>query len=93
MTGAGGTAGLTVHNGVSTVEALVALVLAGSPAARAGIEADDQIVAVDGVGAANMSGHDLVHKLTQASGDEVAMTVRRGGNLVETRLMLQEMLP
>ena len=33
------------------------------------------------------------NKLTQASGDEVAMTVRRGGNLVETRLMLQEMLP
>ena len=71
----------------------VALVLPDSPAARAGIERDDQIVAVDGVAAARMSGLDLAHKLTQAPGSEVALRIRHGDDLRETRLTLVEMLP
>ena len=70
-----------------------ALVLENSPAAHAGIQRDDQIVAVDGVEAAKMSGRELTHKLTQAPGSEVAILFRRSQDLRETRVRLEEMLP
>ncbi|HEY4138219.1 MAG TPA: aspartyl protease family protein [Casimicrobiaceae bacterium] len=71
----------------------VALALPDSPAARAGLERDDQIVTVDDVDAAQMSGRDLVRKLTQAPGSEVALRFRHGDALRETRLKLEELLP
>ena len=71
----------------------VALVLPDSPAARAGLERDNQIVAVDDVDAGRMSGRDLTRKLTQAPGTEVALRLRHGGALREMRLKLEEMLP
>ncbi|HEY3180212.1 MAG TPA: aspartyl protease family protein [Casimicrobiaceae bacterium] len=71
----------------------VALVLPGSPAAEAGIERDDRIVAIDGIQAAQMSGRELTHKLAQPAGTEIAFTLRRGNDDRKTRLRLIEMLP
>jgi predicted aspartyl protease len=71
----------------------VTLVLPGSPAAQAGIERDDEIVAIDGIHAAQMSGRELTHKLVQQAGTEIALTLRRGNNQREARLRLTEMLP
>jgi predicted aspartyl protease len=71
----------------------VTLVLRSSPAAEAGIARDDEIVAVDGIQAPQMSGRDLAHKLVQPAGTEIALTLRRGNELGEARLRLIEMLP
>ena len=71
----------------------VTLVLPGSPAAAAGIARDDQIVAIDGIQAAQMSGRDFTHKLVQPVGTEIALTLRRGNDQREARLRLTEMLP
>ena len=71
----------------------VTLVLPGSPAAQAGIERDDQIVSIDGIQAAQMSGRDFTHKLVQPVGTEIALTLRRGNDQREARLRLTEMLP
>jgi predicted aspartyl protease len=71
----------------------VTLVLPGSPAAQAGIERDDQIVAIDGIQAALMSGRDFTHKLVAPVGTEIALTLRRGNDEHDARLRLIEMLP
>ena len=71
----------------------VTLVLPGSPAAEAGIERNDQIVAIDGVQAAQMSGRDFTHKLVQPVGSELALKLRRGNEEREVRMRLIEMLP
>ncbi|TMG96988.1 MAG: PDZ domain-containing protein [Betaproteobacteria bacterium] len=71
----------------------VTLVLPGSPAAEAGIERNDQIVAIDGVQAAQMSGRDFTHKLVQPVGSELALKLRRGNEEREVRMPLIEMLP
>jgi len=71
----------------------VTLVLPGSPAADAGIARDDQIVAIDGTQAAQMSGRDFTHKLAQPVGTDIAFTLRRGAEEREARLRLIEMLP
>jgi predicted aspartyl protease len=71
----------------------VVLVLPASPAARAGLARGDKIVAVDGIAVERLSGRDLAHKLVQAPGTEVALTVRRGDSQRVATVKLVEMLP
>lgn len=71
----------------------VAVVSVGSPAAAAGLMRGDLIVAVDGVAAARMSGHELRDKLIQPVGTQLSLTVRRADDQREVKLTLAEMLP
>ena len=71
----------------------VTLVNPESPAAAAAILRDDEIVAVDSVPAAEMSGRDLADKFVQPAGTEVELTIRRDGREWTTRVRLAELLP
>jgi hypothetical protein len=71
----------------------VTVVAAGAPAALAGITADDEITAVDGVPAEDLSGRDLNRKMTQAAGTELRLSLLRGGVAREQLLKLVELLP
>jgi len=71
----------------------VALVVAGSPAANAGILRDDRIVAVDGTPSSQLSGRDLASKLVLAVGTEVTLLLRRDGEERIVTLKLAELLP
>lgn len=56
---------------------MVSMPLEGSPAMRAGIRADDRIVAVDGEATLGWSLNRAVDKITGKAGETVALTVRR----------------
>jgi len=58
----------------------VAAVVAGSPAAAAGLHVGDHIVAVDGRPARSFDA--ISHRIRQSHGAPVTLTVRRGGRLV-----------
>jgi len=72
---------------------VVAIVTPGTPAARAGLQRGDRIVAVDGVSAAQLSGQALSDKFVQPVGTEVALAVVHDGVQRELRLRLEELLP
>ena len=71
----------------------VVLVTPGSPAAEAGLEADDRIVAVDGVPAPMLSQRDLAAKSIQAVGEDIVLDLRRGDATRTVTLRLRESLP
>ncbi|GAA0721649.1 aspartyl protease family protein [Dokdonella soli] len=71
----------------------VALVGEHTPAAIAGVKANDEIIAVDGVAATQLSGDDWFHKITQAPGTSLALTLRRKGVESQAALTLRELLP
>ncbi|HEU4628692.1 MAG TPA: RIP metalloprotease RseP [Gemmatimonadaceae bacterium] len=60
-------------------------VVAGMPAAAAGLRAGDRIVAVDGTPVARWS--EVVERVTVAAGDTLAVQVRRGGTSLALRLV------
>jgi len=70
----------------------VALVAPGTPAAKAGIEKDDEITAIDGVAAKQLSGWDIRRKLRQAPGTHVALTVAHAGKERTVTLELADIL-
>ncbi len=70
----------------------VALVLPDTPAAQAGISKDDEIVAVDGIAAKQLSSVDLKRRLRQAPSTRVALTLARAGKQREVLIELREIL-
>jgi len=60
-------------------EIMVSMPLEGSPAMRAGVRADDRIVAVDGESTLGWSLNRAVDKITGKAGETVELTVRRTG--------------
>lgn len=60
-------------------EIMVSAPLEGSPASRAGIKADDRIVAVDGQPTTGWSLNKAVENITGMAGKPVTLTVRRQG--------------
>ncbi len=71
----------------------VAVVSADSPAAAAGLQRDDEIVAVDGQPAEQLSGRDLARALTQPAGTAVSLTLQRGSERRDVKVTLAELLP
>ncbi len=67
----------------------IAGVIEGSPAARAGVRAGDEVVSLDG--AAIASSHDFVERVDRAQvGAPVAIGVSRAGHTVEIKLTLAQ---
>jgi C-terminal processing protease CtpA/Prc len=62
---------------------LIAAVLAGSPAERAGLHAGDLILEVDGVGTTNLSTVQLADAIRGLSSGKVKLTVQRIGTNFE----------
>jgi hypothetical protein len=71
----------------------VVLVSDGTPAAMAGLKKGDDIVAVDGVPATQLSGDQWFRKITQAPGTILTVTRRRDGAEQQATLKLRELLP
>jgi carboxyl-terminal processing protease len=75
--------GAIVRTNVETGEIVIASVLEGSPAIRAGIEEGDIFHEVDGGSTEGMSQLELVTKVRGPAGSEVDLVFRRGEELVE----------
>ncbi|MEO7323404.1 MAG: aspartyl protease family protein [Dokdonella sp.] len=71
----------------------VVLVGENTPAALAGVRKADEIVAIDGVAANEVSGDAWFRKITQAPGTTLALTFRRDGVERQATLKLRERLP
>ncbi len=71
----------------------VAAVSPGAPAADAGIHADDEIIAVDGIASRTLSGWDFRRVVRRAPGTKLSLSVARGGQRFEAVLTLRELLP
>jgi hypothetical protein len=72
---------------------LVITVADGSPAAEAGVQAKDRLVALNGRPAAQLSGADLLDAFQQAPGTPVRVRVARGEQRIDATIVLREMLP
>jgi carboxyl-terminal processing protease len=70
----------------------VAAVSPQSPADRAGIRPEDQIVAIDGVATAGCSHDDAIHQLRGAVGSAVALRVLRSSGVAPRDLQLRRAL-
>lgn len=66
-------------------------VVANTPGAEAGLQADDLVTAVDGQPAASLTEGHLEHLFMQ-EGREVALTIRRGEKQVQVRLKLKRLI-
>ncbi len=84
-------AGASVTVNPGQVKPVVGAVAAGSPAARAGLEAGDRLVRIDGQPVA--SWQDFAVAVTLAPGKPMALTVRRGTKSLETRLTPEKVEP
>lgn len=85
--GVGLSDGMATADGVTRSGAQVQTVSDGSPAASAGLQQGDTIVAIDGrvvAGAESLTGYVRAH----ASGDEVTLTVIRDGKALEVDVTL-----
>ena len=71
----------------------VATVSPATPAAEAGIQVDDEIVAVDGIPSAQLSGWDLRRALRRAPGTKLSLSIVRAGQPQTAVLTLRELLP
>ncbi|WP_255595988.1 S1C family serine protease [Cellulomonas sp. C5510] len=79
--------GTATADGVTRAGATVMSVSDGTPAAKAGLQPDDVIVAIDGravAGAESLTGYVRAH----ASGDEVTLTVVRDGKAMDVDVTL-----
>ncbi len=70
-----------------------AVVTPGGPAADAGLVQGDQVVAVDGVDAADLSRSDIWTKLRQPPGTVMALALEKAGERRTISLVLQDALP
>ena len=68
-------------------------VISGGPAAAAGMQVGDRILAVDGIGADAIGGDELGDKLRQPPGTPLRLSVQHGEERREINLTLKEMLP
>jgi aspartyl protease/PDZ domain-containing protein len=71
----------------------VANVLKGGPAAFAGLEQGDTIIAIDGKRAAELTGEEVRDIFTQAPGTQVPIRYSRSGREAETAIDLKDLLP
>lgn len=71
----------------------VVLVGERTPAALAGVQKGDDIIAIDGKPAAQLSGDEWFRKITQAPGTALKLTLRRDGAERFVTLTLRELLP
>ena len=71
----------------------VAAVSPGTPAAEAGIQVDDEIVAVDGIPSTQMSGWDFRRAVRRSPGTKLTLSILRDGHPQTTVLTLRELLP
>ena len=62
---------------------MVTLVSEGSPAERAGVQAGDQILTVDGVAVAGQDINTVVGRIRGPSGSPVVLRFQRGGQTFE----------
>jgi hypothetical protein len=71
----------------------VVAVAAGSPAEDAGLKANDEIVAVDGTAAKELSGWDFRRAVRQPPNTKLALSILRAGQPQSVVLTLKELLP
>jgi membrane-associated protease RseP (regulator of RpoE activity) len=71
----------------------VVAVAAGSPAADAGLEVGDEIVAIDGTPANQLSGWDFRRTIRLPPGTKVMLSIVRAGQSQAAELILKELLP
>lgn len=71
----------------------VVAVAAGTPAQEAGLKVDDEIAAVDGTSAKELSGWDFGRAIRQAPGTNVRLSIVRAGQPQTVVLTLKELLP
>jgi carboxyl-terminal processing protease len=71
---------------------LVLSPLEGSPADRAGIEAGDVIIKVDGQSTENWALDDVVKHVTGAAGTKVTLTIDRNGKDIDFTLIREEII-
>ncbi len=71
----------------------VAAVSPGTPAAEAGLQSDDEILAVDGVPSSQLSGWDLRRALRRVPGTKLSLSIVRAGHPQTAVLTLREILP
>jgi carboxyl-terminal processing protease len=85
-------AGMSVYK--ETADAfIVATVLPGSPAAKAGIATGDRIVAVNDMAASQLSYWDWRRCIRQPVGTVLRLRVAHGGRERAAELTLRELLP
>jgi predicted aspartyl protease len=88
------TTGLVLQPGRDSVYRRVAHVIAGSPAAEAGILAGDSIVAVGGVALTSIAEENVPRSvITPNAGDTVKLTMIRAGKRDERQLVARVLLP
>ncbi len=72
---------------------VVVAIVPGSPAAQAGFQDGDEVVAVDGVAARQVSAVDLREKFRQAVGTRIRFRTRREGReLPQSEIVLRDLL-
>jgi hypothetical protein len=71
----------------------VVAVAANTPAAEAGLQKDDEIVAVDGAPAAQLSGWDFRRAVRRPPGSTLVLSVLRAGQSRTITVTLRELLP
>jgi hypothetical protein len=85
-------AGVTVYKG--RVEAFkVAAVASGTPAAEAGLQVDDEIIAVDGTPSKQLSGWDFRRAMRRPPGTKMTLSIVRKGQPHTVVTTLRELLP
>jgi len=84
----GGGIGITVER-TDDKRIMIRAVQEGSPSAKAGVQAGDQILAIDGESMVGRPLSDVVHKLRGAVGASVAMTVLRTSQGAEITMTMK----
>jgi carboxyl-terminal processing protease len=71
----------------------VVTVLPDAPAAEAGVAVGDEVVAINGTAATQLSGWDMRRIVRQPPGTRLSLEMIRGGQKRSTVLTLRELLP
>jgi hypothetical protein len=85
-------AGVTTYKERAEAFRVVA-VAAGTPAAEAGLQVDDEIIAVDGIASQQLSGWDFGRAMRRADGTSVTLSIIRRGEPHTIVVTLRELLP
>ena len=64
----------------------VAVLIAGGPAEKAGVQEGDRVVSIDGNSAVGLTRDDCVHRLRGPEGSRVSLVVSRGNKTLEFNL-------